>query len=220
MSNETFQIPNILYEYLNQYAVREPTLFQKHRIEIQQQGFSNIHISPQQGQLIAFLIQLIGAKYALELGVYTGYSSLWIASSLSTDGQLIACDVNKESIQIAKKYWQLANLTHKIDLKLAPALDTLNNLIQTNKQNYFDVAFIDADKLNYESYYELCLELIRPKGLIIIDNVCWKGLVTEPNPIKKTPRLMQHLNQKIHADSRVEMTIIPLGDGLSLIQKK
>lgn len=221
MSNQSIGLSDRLYEYLIANSVREPEIFRQLREETANHPLANMQISPEQGQLMGLLVQLIGAKKCLEIGVFTGYSSLIVASNLPEDGKLIACDVSAEFTAIASKYWQLAGVSHKIDLKIAPALDTLDRLLTNGEAGTFDFAFIDADKNNYAAYYARCLELVRQNGLILVDNVLWYGRVVDPtmNDDKRTQAIKQ-LNHQIYHDDRVQISLIPIGDGLTIARKK
>jgi caffeoyl-CoA O-methyltransferase len=178
-----------------------------------------MQISPEQGQFMALLVQLIGAKKTLEIGVFTGYSTLSVALALPEDGRIVACDVNEKDCAIAYSYWQKANVAHKIDLRIAPALDTLDSLIADGESSTFDFAFIDADKSNYDSYYEKSLQLIRPGGLIAIDNVLWYGRVADSEIQDRRTKRIRALNEKVRSDKRVTMSLLPVGDGLLLSLK-
>jgi caffeoyl-CoA O-methyltransferase len=179
-----------------------------------------MQISPEQGQFMRLLIQLIGAKKTLEVGVFTGYSSLSVALALPADGKIIACDVSEEFTAIARRYWQEARVAEKIDLRLAPALETLDELLATGQAKTFDFAFIDADKENYDAYYERSLQLIRPGGLIAIDNVLWSGRIADPHIQDESTQAIRALNQKLRNDERVTLSLIPIGDGLTLALKR
>jgi predicted O-methyltransferase YrrM len=179
-----------------------------------------MQISPEQGQLMAFLIELTAAEKTLEIGVYTGYSSLVVALALPETGRITACDINTETTSIAQEFWKKAGVAHKIDLKLAPALETLENLIKQNLSNSFDFIFIDADKKNYLNYYEHSLRLLRPGGLILVDNVLWGGRVADSNSHDKQTLAIRAFNQAIYQDKRISMCLIPIGDGLTLIRKR
>lgn len=179
-----------------------------------------MQISPEQGQFMRLLVQLIGAKKTLEVGVFTGYSSLSVALALLTDGKIIACDVSEEYTAIARLYWQEARVADKIDLRLAPALATLDNLLATGQAHTFDFAFIDADKVNYDGYYERALQLIRPGGLIAIDNVLWSGRVANPEIQNESTQAIRIFNQKLRDDERVTISLVPIGDGLTLALKR
>jgi predicted O-methyltransferase YrrM len=178
-----------------------------------------MQIAPEQGQFMALLIQLMGAKKTLEVGVFTGYSSLAVALALPSDGKIIACDTNEEYTAIARHYWQKAGVADKIDLRIAPALDTLDELIAQGQANTFDFAFIDADKSNYDNYYERALQLVRPGGLIAIDNVLWGGKVADRNVQDNRTKAIRELNQKLHQDKRVTISLVPIADGLTLARK-
>ena len=168
---------------------------------------------------MALLVKLIGAKKTLEVGVFTGYSALAVAMALPTEGRVIACDVSEEFGAIAHTYWQKANVAHKIDLRIAPALDTLDSLIAAGESGSFDFAFIDADKRSYDSYYERSLQLIRPGGLIAIDNTLWYGRVADPEVQDSRTQCIRTLNEKVRDDERVMMSLVPIGDGLLLALK-
>lgn len=168
---------------------------------------------------MALLVRLMNAKKTLDIGVFTGYSALSVALALPEDGKIVACDVNEKDCVIARSYWQKANVAHKIDLRIAPALDTLDSLIADGEFGTFDFAFIDADKSNYDSYYEKSLQLIRPGGLIAIDNVLWYGRVADPKMQDKRTKRIRALNEKVRDDKRVIMSLLPIGDGLLLALK-
>lgn len=168
---------------------------------------------------MAMLVKLVAAKYILEVGVFTGYSSLVMALALPAEGRMVACDVSAAATAIAQKYWQQAGVAHKIDLRIAPALDTLQGLLALGSGGKFDLAFIDADKANYPEYYELCLDLVRSGGVILIDNVLWYGRVADPDVTDKRTSILRDLNTKIHQDQRVELVILPIGDGMTIVRK-
>ncbi|MEM6251371.1 MAG: class I SAM-dependent methyltransferase [Cyanobacteria bacterium P01_D01_bin.156] len=221
MSTQLLQLTENLYQYLLSVGVRDNALLQQLREENAQHPRSVMQISPEQGQFMGLLIQLMGVKKALEIGVFTGYSSLIVAMALPDDGQLIACDISDDYTTMAHKYWKQAGVDHKIDLRIAPALETLDHLITEGHSNSFDFAFIDADKSNYDNYYERSLQLVRPGGLIAIDNVLWSGRVAAPPAAhdNRTKRI-DALNQKIHNDERVSISLLPIADGLMLAMKR
>jgi len=190
------------------------------RQETAQHPMSMMQIAPEQGQFMALLVQLIGARKTLEVGVFTGYSALVVALALPPDGKVVACDVSEEYTSIARRYWQQAGVADKIDLRIAPALDTLDQLLTSGQANSFDFAFIDADKSNYDGYYERSLQLVRPGGLIAIDNVLWNGDVADPNVNDTRTNAIRALNQKIYEDDRVSMSLVPIADGLTLAMKR
>lgn len=219
MTNQTLGLEKKLYEYLQAVSLREPEILTQLRQETAQQPMGRMQIAPEQGQFIALLVQLMGAKKTLEVGVFTGYSSLVVALALPPDGKVVACDVSEEYTAIARRYWQQAGVADKIDLHIAPALETLERLLAAGQAGTFDFAFIDADKSNYDGYYELALQLVRPGGLIAIDNVLWSGRVADPQVQDNRTKKMRALNQKLHQDLRVTVSLVPIADGLTLALK-
>ena len=221
MSNQSIGLSDDLYQYLLTNSVREPEILTQLRSETAQHPLVNMQISPEQGQLMGLLVKLIGAKKCLEVGVFTGYSALAVALNLPEDGRLVACDVSAEFTAIARKYWQQAGVNDKIDLQIAPALETLDRLIADGEAETFDFAFIDADKNNYAAYYDRCFQLVRSGGLILVDNVLWYGKVADPamNEDKQT-QAIKNLNHQIYHDDRVQISLIPIGDGLTIARKK
>lgn len=219
MSSQTIGLDQQLHSYLLSNSVREPEILQKLREETANHPRAIMQISPEQGQFMRLIVELMRAKKTLEIGVFTGYSSLAVALSLPDDGQLIACDVSEEFTAIAKRYWQTAGVANKIDLRLAPALETLDTLLAQGHNETFDFAFIDADKENYLNYYERTLQLIRPGGLIAIDNVLWSGKVADPQIQDLNTQAIRSFNQKLHDDHRVTISLLPMGDGLTLALK-
>jgi predicted O-methyltransferase YrrM len=220
MSSQTINLDSRLHDYLLATSVREPEILQKLRQETASHPEAIMQISPEQGQFMRLLVQLMGAKKTLEVGVFTGYSSLSVALALPADGQIIACDVSEEFTAIARRYWQQAGVADKIDLRLAPALETLDALLADGQAGTFDFAFIDADKENYDGYYERSLQLVRPGGLITIDNVLWSGQVADPQFQDKSTQAIRALNNKLHDDQRVTLSLVPIGDGLTLALKR
>lgn len=214
-SKVTF-LNNELYEYLIDHSVREPEVLQELRYQTSKMPEQRMQITPDQGQFMALLIKLINAKRIIEIGTYTGYSTLAMALAMSEDGKIVACDINTEWTKIAKNFWQKAGVADKIDLRLDPACETLEHLLK--EEDSFDLAFIDADKKNYHAYYELCLKLVRHQGIILIDNTLWEGKVMWRNMDENTLAIHQ-LNCFIHKDLRVESTILPISDGLTIVRK-
>jgi predicted O-methyltransferase YrrM len=219
MANQTLGLEKQLYEYLQSVSLREPEILTQLRQETAQHPMGRMQIAPEQGQFIALLVQLMGAKKTLEVGVFTGYSSLVVALALPPDGKVVACDVSEEYTAIARRYWQQAGVADKIDLHIAPALETLERLLAAGQAGTFDFAFIDADKSNYDGYYSLSLQLVRPGGLIAIDNVLWSGRVADPQVQDNRTKKMRALNQKLHQDLRVTVSLVPIADGLTLALK-
>ena len=209
-----------MYQYLQSVSVRETDTMRKLRQETVNLPDHMMQISPDQGQFMAMIVKLIDARRIVEIGTFTGYSALCMAMALPTDGQLVACDISDEWTGIGKRYWHEAGVASKIDLRIAPALETLEALLADGLAGKFDLAFIDADKPAYQDYYERCVELIRPNGLIMIDNVFWEGKVVDPNDQDKDTVAIRNLNASIARDNRVEVSMIAVGDGLSLVRKK
>jgi caffeoyl-CoA O-methyltransferase len=201
-------------------TVREPALLARLREETSHLPGSGMQIGPDQGQFMALLVELIGARRALEVGVFTGYSSLCVAGALPDDGELVACDISEEYTRVARRYWKEANLDRKIQLRLGPALATLDELIRASQKSSFDFAFIDADKEAYDGYYERALILLRPGGLIAVDNALWNGKVADPAQNDEDTKAIRALNQKVAEDSRVSMSLVPIGDGVLLARKR
>ncbi|QJB44102.1 class I SAM-dependent methyltransferase [Dolichospermum flos-aquae] len=219
MSKQTLGLEQSLYDYLLSVSLREADILTQLRQETAQMPMSQMQISPEQGQFMALLVKLIGAKKTLEVGVFTGYSSLVVALALPADGKIVACDVSEEYTSVARRYWQDAGVADKIDLHIAPALETLDKLLTAGETGTFDFAFIDADKSNYDNYYEQCLELIRPGGLIAIDNVLWSGKVADTEIQDNQTNKIRALNRKLHQDSRITLSLVPIADGLTLAMK-
>jgi predicted O-methyltransferase YrrM len=219
MSKQTTGLEQTLADYIQSISLREPAILRQLREETAKLSMARMQISPEQGQLMALLVQLMGAKKTLEIGVFTGYSALAVALVLPVDGKVIACDISEEYTAIAKDFWKKAGVSEKIDLRIAPALETLDQLISEETES-FDLAFIDADKRNYENYYERALTLLRPGGLILIDNVLWSGKVTDPTITDKQTQAIREFNQKLHQDSRISLSLIAIADGLTLALKR
>mgnify|MGYP001495163721 CR=1 FL=1 len=220
MSTRTLALNDALYRYLLDNSLREPEILARLRSETAKHPMNRMQISPEQGQLMALLVRLLGAKKTLEVGVFTGYSSLVVALALPPDGKLIACDVSEEYTTIARRFWQEAKVADKIDLQLGPAVETLDRLLEQGEAGTFDFAFIDADKSNYDAYYERALHLVRVGGVIAIDNVLWSGDVADPSVQDARTNAIRQLNQKIHQDDRVLISLLPIGDGLTLAMKQ
>lgn len=208
------------YQYLVRTSVREPEVARRLREETQQMANAQMQIGPEQGQFMQLLVQMLGAKKTLEVGVFTGYSALWVALGLPNDGRIIACDVSEEYTKVARRYWTEAGVAGKIDLRLRPALETLNELVAAGESGTFDFAFIDADKTSYEEYYERSLELLRAGGLIAIDNTIWSGKVADPNVQDDDTVAIRKLNAKLLQDERITLSMLTVGDGLTLALKR
>jgi predicted O-methyltransferase YrrM len=220
MSARTLNLDTRLYDYLLAVSVREPPLLADLREETSRLPSAGMQISPEQGQLLRLLAELVGARRCLEVGVFTGYSSTCVALALPEGGRLVACDVSAEYTDVARRYWRRAGVEERIDLRLAPALVTLDGLIAEGGAGSFDFAFIDADKENYVGYYERCLALLRTGGLLSIDNVLWGGSVADPSNAGAATRAIRALNERLYADERVTISLLPIGDGLFLARKR
>lgn len=208
-----------IYHYLLNVSLHEAPILEELREATASHPAFQMMIGPDQGQFLALLVKLIGARYTLDIGTFTGYSALSVALALPENGQVIACDIDTESTKIAMSFWQKAGVENKIDLKIAPALDTLDALIKAGQKDHFDFVFIDADKRNNDKYYEKALTLVRPGGLIAIDNVLWYGHVIDENNQEKTTQAIREFNQMLFTDKRVDISMIPIGDGLTLARK-
>lgn len=220
MSNQSIGLSDELHEYLLSVSLREPEVMQRLRAETAEHPQSNMQIAPEQGQFLQFLVRLIGARRTIEVGVFTGYSALAVASVLPPTGTLVACDVSEECTKVARRYWEEAGVDDRIDLRIAPAEETLAALIDDGQEGTFDFSFIDADKEAYNTYYEYSLRLLRPGGVIALDNVFRDGQVTDPDVEDESVRAIQRLNEKIYDDERVELSMLPLADGVTLAMKR
>ena len=220
MSSRTIVLNDALYEYLLSVSLREPDVLCRLREETAKMPQHNMQISPEQGQFIALLVELTGARKCLEVGTFTGYSTLSVALALPEDGQIVACDISEEFTSRAKPYWQEAGVAGKIDLRLGPALETLDALIANGESGAFDFAFIDADKVNYQGYFQRALDLIRRGGLILVDNVLWSGAVVDPARDDEDTEAIRAFNQARAGDPRISLSLVPIGDGLTLARKR
>ena len=219
MSSRTITMNDSIYEYLHRVSLRESGVQQRLREETAALECSGMQISPEQGQFMRMLVGLTGARRAIEVGVFTGYSALCVALALPEDGELLACDVSEEWTAMARRYWAEAGVTGKIRLELAPAGETLSSLVGEGRSGEFDIAFIDADKTGYDLYYERCLELLRTGGLMLIDNVLWGGAVADESDQSEDTLALRALNAKLKDDLRIELCMLPVGDGLTLARK-
>jgi predicted O-methyltransferase YrrM len=219
MSTRTITLDDVLYQYLVDVSLREHPEQAGLRAITHDHPYVRMQISPEQGQFMAMLVKLIGVRKTLEIGVFTGYSALSVALALPEDGRIVACDINQEYTDIGKPFWEQAGVAHKIELRIAPAIETLDALIAEGQAGQFDFAFIDADKTAYDAYYERCLTLLRAGGLIAIDNVLWGGKVACAADDEDTAAL-QTLNRKLHMDERIDLSLVPIGDGVTLARKR
>jgi predicted O-methyltransferase YrrM len=219
MTRRTLQLDDTLVDYLQAHSLREHPAQVALRHATLEVPHHEMQIAPEQGQFLALLVRLLGARRTIEVGVYTGYSALAVALALPEDGRVLACDISDEYTRVGRPFWQQAGVAHKIDLRLQPALATLDAELALGAQGRYDFAFIDADKTGYDAYYERCLALLRPGGLIAIDNTLWNGSVAYPSQSDETAAL-QALNDKLHRDERIDLSLLPVADGLSLARKR
>ena len=219
MSSDTIELNQSLRDYLINVSVKEPRVLKDLREETLTLDEFQMQISPEQGSFLSFLVNLINAKHTLDIGVFTGYSSLIVALQLPENGFVTACDTNEEWTEIAQKYWKAAKVEDKIDLHIAPAVEILEKLISNGNEGLYDFSFIDADKINYKHYFEQSLTLVRKGGIIAIDNVLWGGRVLDNSDTEPATRAIREFNSRIYKDDRVAISMIPIGDGLTLAQK-
>jgi len=220
MSSRNGFIETHIYDYILANSLRDRDALKRLRQETRAMPMGGMQISPDQGQFMGLLVELIGAKRVVEVGTFTGYSSIAMALALPADGRLFACDVSDEFTRIARRYWQEAGVADKIELRLGPAVATLDGMLAAGEAGCFDMAFIDADKENYDAYYERCLQLLRPGGLILIDNVLWGGRPADADEQSARTVAIRALNAKVHADERVTASLLSIGDGLMLGRKR
>jgi caffeoyl-CoA O-methyltransferase len=215
MAHKSF-LSEALQDYVLDHWLREPGILRRLREETASHPRAGMQIPPDQGQLMQLLVRLTGARRCLEIGVFTGYSSLSVALALPPDGRIVALDVSEEFTSIARRYWTEAGVADRITLHLGPALETLDHL----QGEPFDLAFIDADKENYLAYYEKALNLLKPNGLILIDNVLWDGKVADPSADDADTQALKKLNAALHADERIDLALLPIGDGVTVARKR
>jgi len=220
MSRSFIQVTPAIAAYIGQTMLHEAPILARLREETARLPMAMMQISPEQGQFMQLLVRLTGARRYLEVGTFTGYSALAVALALPADGHAVCCDVNAEWTATGRRFWAEAGVAAKIDLRLAPGMQTLNTLVDNGAAGSFDIAFIDADKSNYRAYYELCLQLLRPNGLILVDNVLWSGKVADASIQTEDTVAIRGLNTHVANDPRVEASLLPLGDGLLLARKK
>ena len=220
MSNRTLALNETLYHYLLDVSLREPDVLRRLRETTMALPEANMQIAPEQGQFMGLLVEITGARRILEVGTFTGYSATWMALALPPDGTLVACDHSAEWTERASDFWQEAGVRERVDLRLGDALATLDALLDEGEEDGFDLAFVDADKENYANYYERCLRLVRPGGLILFDNVLWDGRVTDAAAGDADTRAIRALNQLLHRDPRISLSMVPIGDGLTLARRR
>lgn len=220
MANRTISFDDRLDGYISENWPRETPIMRRLREETAPMPMAVMQISPEQGQLMGLLAELIGARRAIEIGTFTGYSALAVASAMGPQGRLVCCDISEEYTNVARRYWAEAGIADRIELKLGPALPTLDALLAKGEAGKFDFAFIDADKTNYDAYYEQTLQLVRPGGLISIDNVLWGGDVADKTKNDEDTVAIRRLNAKLHRDERITLSLVPIGDGLTLARRR
>ncbi len=220
MSPRTLTLTDGIRDYLTRVMLREPEILTRLRRETAALPAASMQIAPEEGQLLSLLAELVGARKSLDIGVFTGYSSLAVARVMPEDGHVVACDVNPEWTRIAERYWRAAGVAHKIELRLGPAEQTLLELLRSGESSSFDLAFIDADKPNYSRYYALCVLLLRTGGVVAIDNALWDGAVADARRQDEDTRAIRALNAEIAGDPRVSMSLVPIGDGLLIARKR
>lgn len=220
MSNRSIGLDADVYRYLLSVSLREDDLLAELRAETAKLPQSNMQIAPEQGQFMALVANLVGAQRYLEVGTFTGYSALAVARAMGENGETIACDISREWTDIARRYWQRAGLAGNIRLELAPAAETLEALVASGRSGTFDLAFIDADKTGYIDYYERCLDLLRPGGVVMLDNTLWDGDLADPANTDADTEALRAVNLHVRDDARVDLSLVPIGDGLSVARKR
>jgi predicted O-methyltransferase YrrM len=220
MTVRILKLTTALYDYVIANSVRESMVLKRLREETAKLNGAGMQIPPEQGQFMALLVTLMRARRCLEIGTFTGYSALCVAGALPADGTLICCDIDAKATAIAKRYWEEAGVAAKIDLRIGPALKTAESLITAGAAGTFDFVFIDADKKNYDGYYEAALKLLRPDGLIVFDNILWGGAVADDTANDTDTAALKKLNAKLHKDERISLSLLPIGDGVTLALKR
>ena len=220
MTNKTIGLSDELAAYVVEVGTREPDVLARLRAETAALPEHRMQVAPEQGAFLAMLVELIGARRCLEVGTFTGYSSLAVALALPEDGRLVCCDVSEEWTSIARRYWLEAGVAGRIDLRIAPAAETLDGLLASGAESTYDFAFVDADKSGYDGYYERLLRLVRPGGLIAFDNTLWGGRVLEADAEDEDTRALQALNRKLAGDQRISLCLLPVADGVTLARRR
>ena len=220
MSNQSIGLNEEIYRYLLEHSLREPELLAELRQETAQLPQANMQIAPEQGQFMAMLARIIGARRYLEVGTFTGYSAMAVTLAMAQQGETTCLDISEEWTTIAQRYWIRAGLADRIHLHLRPADETLDSLIRDGWSGDYDMAFIDADKTGYVDYYEACFTLVRPGGLILIDNTLWNGKVADDSEQDEDTLAIRGFNRHLHGDERVDLSLVPIGDGLTIARKR
>ncbi|MDX8406861.1 MAG: class I SAM-dependent methyltransferase [Mariprofundaceae bacterium] len=219
MANKTLGLDARLYEYVLNVGLREPEVLAELRQATEKEELSVMRSAPEQGQFMAMLLRLMGAKHVLEVGTYTGYATLWMALALPDDGEVHTCDISEQWTFVARRFWETARVENKVHLHLRPAVETLDALLEAGRESTFDFAFIDADKANYQHYFDRCLQLIRPGGLIAVDNTLWGGAVVDGDNQDESTQAIRTFNRKLKDDARIELAMLPIADGLTLARR-
>jgi caffeoyl-CoA O-methyltransferase len=220
MTSKSIGLPDAVHAYVLRWGLREPAILARLREETAAHPRSSMQIAPEQGAVLALLVELLGARRCLEIGTFTGYSSLAVALALPDDGRLVCCDVSDDYTSVARRYWAEAGVADRVDLRLGPAIESLDRLLADGAGGTFDLAFIDADKPSYPAYWERCLELVRPGGVIAIDNVLWGGRVADPSADDDSTRTLRRVNEMVAADQRVRHVLLAIADGMTIARKR
>lgn len=220
MTATTIGLPDDVHAYVLRWGLREPDILARLREETAAHPQSSMQIAPEQGAVLGLLVELLGARRCLEIGTFTGYSSLAVALSLPEDGRIVCCDVSDEYTSVARRYWAEAGVEDRVDLRLGPAVETLDALLAEGAAGTFDLAFIDADKGGYPAYWERCLDLVRPGGVIAIDNVLWSGRVADPSVVDADTLTMRRVNETVASDPRVRHVLLAIADGMTIARKR
>ena len=220
MTSKSIGLPDAVHDYVLRWGLREPSILARLREETAAHPRSSMQIAPEQGAVLALLVELLEARRCLEIGTFTGYSSLAVALALPDDGRLVCCDVSDEYTAVARRYWTDAGVADRVDLRLGPAVESLDRLLADGAAGTFDLAFIDADKPSYPAYWERCLELVRPGGVVALDNVLWGGRVADPAADDESTRTLRRVNEMIAADPRVRHVLLAIADGMTIARKR
>jgi predicted O-methyltransferase YrrM len=220
VTSRTLGLTDRIHQYVLRWGLDEPPVLARLREETAAHPHASMQISPEQGAVLALLVELTDARRCLEIGTFTGYSSLAVALALPVDGRIVCCDVSDEYTSVARRYWAEAGVTDRVDLRLGPALETLDTLLADGAAGTFDLAFIDADKTGYPDYWERCVELVRPGGVIALDNVLWGGRVADPDDDHPSTRAIREVNERVAADPRVRQVLLAIADGMTIARKR
>jgi predicted O-methyltransferase YrrM len=220
VTSRTLGLSDRIHQYVLRWGLDEPPVLARLREETAAHPHASMQISPEQGAVLALLVELTDARRCLEIGTFTGYSSLAVALALPADGRIVCCDVSDEYTSVARRYWAEAGVTDRVDLRLGPALETLDTLLADGAAGTFDLAFIDADKTGYPDYWERCVELVRPGGVITLDNVLWGGRVADPEDDHPSTRAIREVNERVAADPRVRQVLLAIADGMTIARKR